>query len=186
MYFHYKDPMHLHGMNQQLRNHHHFGGESHSGNSHQINHHHDNQYHHGGNPHHNHDQAYGSPSPFGGSFQHGGQHYHEGHGHHGYQSNSGAGLGALGSLLGFGLSYLGSGIMKGPVPGSFGGYGGFPPPNPGPYGYSPGSAGYGFPGISPASYPGIAPASLGSYQQPYPHFSGGYGTWSPSEYGIPR
>jgi len=64
--------------------------------------------------------------------------------------------------------------MKGPVPGSFGGYGGFPPPNPRPYGYNPGSAGYGFPGTSPASYPGIAPASLGSYQQPYPHFNGGY------------
>ena len=76
--------------------------------------------------------------------------------------------------------------MKGTVPGSFGGYGGFPPPNPRPYGYDPGSAGYGFPGTSPASYPGIAPASLGYYQQPYPHFNGGYGTWSPSEYGIPR
>ncbi|MEH7416533.1 hypothetical protein V7266_14695 [Neobacillus drentensis] len=184
MYFHYKEPMHHLGMNQQPRNHHYFGEKSHSGESHhQVQHHHDYQHTNGGHYQHNH--SFGSPSPIGdgGLFQNGG---HGHHGYHGHPSHSGAGLGALGSLLGFGLSYLGAGGMKGTLPGSFGGDGGFPPPNPGPYGYGFGSAGSGFPGTVPAPYSGLSPASLTSYPQPFSSFSGGYGTWSPSEYGIPR
>ena len=91
-----------------------------------------------------------------------------------------------------GLSYLGTGLLNGAAPaaggyGGYGAYGALPPnPNPGPYGFGPGiPAGYGHPGAAPAPYLGLTPTNYGAYQ-PYPNYSGGYGTWSPSEYGIPR
>ncbi|QCJ44191.1 spore coat protein [Bacillus sp. S3] len=95
-------------------------------------------------------------------------------------------MGVLGAgLLGLGLGYLGSGLAHGPVPagyGGFSGYGGYPPA-PVPYGFGQG-LGYGYPGAILGSYSGIGPNLSGTFQS-YPNV-GGYGTWSPAEYGIPR
>jgi hypothetical protein len=112
--------------------------------------------------------------------------------HHG--GHSGFNLGSLGSsLLGLGLGYLGGAALgNGPNPngyGGFPGYGGFgggPVQGYNPYGPGP-SSGLGYPPVSGPGYPGFGPNMnmYGQQLQPPPGISG-YGSWSPSEYGLPN
>jgi hypothetical protein len=103
----------------------------------------------------------------------------------------------LGSgLLGLGLGYLGGAALGnvqnpwgyGGVPGygGFGGYGGGPIQGYTPYGSGLGG-GLGYPPVGGPGYSGFGPNMnmYGQQLQPPPSISG-YGSWSPSEYGLPN